>query len=145
MFAKLDELRKKPKHVRNRYAFWLATIFTLCVAGVWVTTLPTRLALITSTAAGTVSTAEVRTLGSRWSSMTAAVRSSFNRSRIASAVVESTPNQIASSTPTTTDMVWTEAAASKYIEYDNPARTILIGTTSKVIATSSKATTNVIQ
>jgi len=145
MFAILDKLRKKPKSVRNRYAFWLAVLFTICVAGIWVTTLPTRLFLIMSTAAGTASTAEVRTLSSRWSNITAAVRTSFNKSPIASAVVESTSNQIASSTPTTTDMVWTEAAASKYIEYDNPARTILIGNTSKVIATSSKATTNVIQ
>ena len=31
-----DELRQKPKHVRSRYAFWLAVASTSVIGGVWL-------------------------------------------------------------------------------------------------------------
>ena len=55
MLKKIEALRKKPKNIRNRYAFWIATIATLVVVVVWGTTLPTRFAQTaenTSTSAG---------------------------------------------------------------------------------------------
>lgn len=42
MLKKLEALRKQPKHVRNRYAFWTAALVSIVIALFWATTLPTR-------------------------------------------------------------------------------------------------------
>ena len=46
MLSKIESLRKQPKHIRNRYAFWIALGTTLCIAVVWLTTVPNRFANI---------------------------------------------------------------------------------------------------
>ncbi|OGG85704.1 hypothetical protein A2392_02795 [Candidatus Kaiserbacteria bacterium RIFOXYB1_FULL_46_14] len=38
----LEELRKKPKGIRNLYAFWGAAILTLVIGFVWVLSLSTK-------------------------------------------------------------------------------------------------------
>jgi hypothetical protein len=35
MLSSLDELRKKPQHVKSRYAFVVAFLITAVIAGVW--------------------------------------------------------------------------------------------------------------
>lgn len=50
MLKKIESLRKKPRHVRNRYAFWTALIFTLILGVVWGTTLPARFTYTTENA-----------------------------------------------------------------------------------------------
>lgn len=42
MLKKIEELRKRPKHVRDRYAFVSALVFTSAVAMIWVVSLPAR-------------------------------------------------------------------------------------------------------
>jgi hypothetical protein len=46
MIEKIEALRKKPRHVRNRYAFWVAVLITLVIVGVWSLTLPARISHI---------------------------------------------------------------------------------------------------
>lgn len=46
LFRLLDTLRKKPKHVREQYAFGGAVVFTAMVVGVWSLSLPARFAAI---------------------------------------------------------------------------------------------------
>lgn len=38
----LEELRKKPKGIRNLYAFWGAAILTVIIGGVWLLSLSTK-------------------------------------------------------------------------------------------------------
>ncbi len=40
MLKKIESIRKKPKHIRNAYAFWVALAVTLIIALFWFTTLP---------------------------------------------------------------------------------------------------------
>ncbi len=42
MLKKIESLRTKPKHIRNRYAFWLALSVTLSIALVWGAHVPSR-------------------------------------------------------------------------------------------------------
>lgn len=42
MLKKIEALRKEPRHVRNRYAFWTAFCVTLLIIVVWASTLPAR-------------------------------------------------------------------------------------------------------
>lgn len=44
MLRKIEALRKQPKHVRNRYAFWIALCATGVIALVWSLSLPARFA-----------------------------------------------------------------------------------------------------
>lgn len=44
MLKKIEALRKKPKEVRNRYAFSVALLVTTIILVVWGSTLPARLA-----------------------------------------------------------------------------------------------------
>lgn len=43
MLDKIEALRTEPKHIRNRYAFWLALLVTLVIAFFWVMSIPTKL------------------------------------------------------------------------------------------------------
>lgn len=47
MLRKIEQIRKEPKEVRNRYAFWVAFLFTAVVAFFWVTSLPARMQVFT--------------------------------------------------------------------------------------------------
>jgi hypothetical protein len=42
MLNKIEALRKQPKHIRDRYAFWIAIFLTCFVVAVWALTLPSR-------------------------------------------------------------------------------------------------------
>lgn len=44
MLEKLESLRTQPKYIRNRYAFWTASMLTLIIASFWLTSLPSRFA-----------------------------------------------------------------------------------------------------
>ena len=51
LFQFLDNLRQKPKPVRNQYAFGFALCSTVIIAGVWSLSLPSRFASLGNTAA----------------------------------------------------------------------------------------------
>jgi len=51
LFETLDRIRRKPKAVRNQYAFGAAVTFTLLIAGVWSLSIPARFASIGNVAA----------------------------------------------------------------------------------------------
>jgi hypothetical protein len=138
MFTKLEALRKKPKHVRDRYAFWFASLATFCIAGVWATTLPAKFSTIMGVDVTTP--VEVAEANSRWSDMLASVRAGI------SGLVsdeEATTTVKAEATSSAPAMVWTEAAVSERVETDAPARIILIGTSSAAAATTSGTTSTV--
>lgn len=44
LFQILDNIRNKPKHVRDQYAFGIAVFCTLVIGGVWTLSLPSRFA-----------------------------------------------------------------------------------------------------
>ena len=46
LFRIIDAIRRKPKHVREQYAFGGAVIFTAVVVGVWSLSLPARFAVV---------------------------------------------------------------------------------------------------
>tara|TARA_B100000745_G_scaffold283015_1_gene216719 strand:- start:285 stop:680 length:396 start_codon:yes stop_codon:yes gene_type:complete len=50
MLRKIEKLRKEPKEVRNRYAFWVALLFTTVVTVFWLTSLPARMQVFTGVA-----------------------------------------------------------------------------------------------
>ena len=140
MLDRLEKLRAKPKHVRDRYAFWVAVGVTLCVVGVWVTTLPPRLAVLRDGSQDLSSDNS----NSAWSRASAAVRSGWNGWQNPDTnAKEQVLSDDATSSPAY-PMEWTEAAASAHVETKEPARTILIGTTSASVASTSSST-NVLQ
>lgn len=47
MWRKIEHLRKQPKEVRNRYAFWYAFLITAMIMVVWASTLPARFDVLT--------------------------------------------------------------------------------------------------
>jgi hypothetical protein len=42
MLKKIEALRKQPKYIRNRYAFWSALGVTLLIVSIWALTIPAR-------------------------------------------------------------------------------------------------------
>ncbi len=47
MLRKIEELRKKPKYVRDRYAFWGAFLFTALIVVFYVLSIPARFGVLT--------------------------------------------------------------------------------------------------
>ena len=43
ILSKIESLRKKPKVVRVRYAFWMSTVFTAVITAFWVTSLSVQM------------------------------------------------------------------------------------------------------
>lgn len=141
LFDRLDALRHKPKHVRNRFAFSVAAGTTLIVLLVWSTTIPSRLTFFdmhTSAEPAVAQPASVTTkegADAWWQRMFASV--ALWREK------DSTPHlkktlPAATSTPTTTPMVWTEAIEKKKTTTPG-AKAVLIGTTSAETTASSSA------
>ncbi len=58
MLKKIEALRKAPKEVRNRYAFWTAALFTSVIILFWLVSVPAKLAFF-----NTVATPEVELQG----------------------------------------------------------------------------------
>lgn len=48
MLRKIESLRHEPKPIRDRYAFYWASIVTLVIAGFWAISLPSKFAAITN-------------------------------------------------------------------------------------------------
>ena len=46
MLRKIEALRKEPKEVRNRYAFWVAFLFTAVITVFWLTSIPARMSTL---------------------------------------------------------------------------------------------------
>lgn len=56
LFKTLDNLRTKPKVVRDQFAFMVAVVFTILIAAIWALSLPSRLERITAGEQATTTT-----------------------------------------------------------------------------------------
>ncbi len=115
MRNRLKALQKKPKHVRDRYAFFGATFVTLCLLGIWATTVPVKLATLTAREAtvvvapeeSAVTPVEMPEAPGRYAHLQAAVATAY---AALAAKVSVLVGDVAPVPPATTStpMVWTE-------------------------------------
>ncbi len=138
MQKRLDALQKKPKHVRDRYAFFGAALVTLCLLGIWVTTVPVKLAKLTveetaivvAPEESIVAPVEMPKAPGRYAHLQAAVVTAYAS---LSAKVSTLLKDEASvpPAPTSTPMVWTERLeANESWDMPENAPPILIATSS---------------
>ena len=128
----IEETRKKPKVVRNQYAFFGAVAVTSCIVGVWMLSLPTHFASIDDK----YEDRDNDTSG-LFSNFIGDMKSQFAASftsRLGDAEDVSDEKAVATSTKPRLVLDEEEAAAlrAEYEAFQRPSqRIILIGTTSK--------------
>ncbi len=128
LFRIIDAIRRKPKHVREQYAFGGAVIFTAVVVGVWSLSLPARFAVVSE------SVSEAKPPAAPFTHLIGQVKEGFSRFKTVSQEVKETVLEATSTEPI---MALPEATATMTL-YDIPtttesaplARTIMIGTSS---------------
>ncbi|MFT5849811.1 MAG: hypothetical protein ACI9H6_000630 [Patiriisocius sp.] len=135
MLNKIESLRKAPKVVRNRYAFWIATVFTAIVVLFWSVSVPARLAFFTNVTAEDV---ELQGSISRTFSDIRELISGEQQQEVQAEL----PEVPASDDSLDFDTFFGEDAAptpiiEKVDAWVPPARTVLIGTSSKKAGTST--------
>lgn len=141
MIEKIEALRKKPRHVRNRYAFWIALLITLVIVGVWSLTLPSRISNIEGTQA------EVPEAESSASSISKNLNSAFSRMKDAFSLIS---KQASSTDPASEDVPLRQdldfkallASSSEQQALQN-ASTSASTTATTSVAASSTATSSV--
>jgi hypothetical protein len=132
MLKNIETIRKKPKEVRDRYAFWGAFFITFVIASFWLVSVPSRLSIFTNTQV--VEKEKIQGGFSRsFSSLKASLLSGIKKSediQIEPEIVVPNDNNdvidfntFFASTSTTTDNIAQEIAPV--------GRNILIGTSSK--------------
>lgn len=144
MLSKIEALRKQPKKIRDRYAFYSAFMVTLVIAIIWGFSLPIRYGNITQ---GLTDGAPTETSGGFVRALSD-IKSQFTASL--SQVKEILPEQVlpttddtsaqtrATSTMLDIEAVWSGSSTVSNVPQSEPnGRVILIGTTSASIATSS--------
>ena len=128
LFRIIDAIRRKPKHVREQYAFGGAVIFTAVVVGVWSLSLPARFAVVSE------GVSEAKPPAAPFAHLIGQVKEGFSRFKTVSQEVKETVLEATSTEPI---MALPEATATTTL-YDIPtttestplARTIMIGTSS---------------
>jgi hypothetical protein len=126
LFRTLDNLRQKPKAVRQRVAFLTALSFTLLVGGVWTLTLPARFS-----GSETLAQSEgTKPFAGLWTGF----RDQFSTLRQQAGVIVSTMPTTTPATTTPSEMIDIRTLISTSTEPTPAPTPILIGTTS---ATSS--------
>lgn len=128
LFRILDAIRRKPKHVREQYAFSGAVIFTSVVVGVWSLSLPARFAAVSE------GVNEAAPPAAPFAHLISQAKEGFSRLKSVSKEVEEGLVQ-SSSTESFVSLPEATATTTLYdipTSTDNiqPARTILIGTSS---------------
>lgn len=150
MLNRIEEWRTKPVPQKRRYALTAAVVTTLVIAGMWASTLPTRLAVLDFDQAAAVIEAEEveaeRVPGiippaepSRFSTFTANVMNGFAvvKNKLVGTPEEPAPPVVATTTP----RAWTEVVDAKrepIIETGGKPIMIEVATTS---ATTTASTT----
>ena len=123
LFRTLDNLREKPKAVRQRIAFLTAISFTLVIGGIWTLTLPARFA--DETLAQSEGTKPFAGMFSGFREQFSALRQQ------ASAVVGAVSSTTATTTvATTSDMIDIRTLIATSTPPEPQPTPILIGTTS---------------
>ncbi|MFM2339627.1 MAG: hypothetical protein RLZZ360_263 [Candidatus Parcubacteria bacterium] len=133
LFKTLDNLRTKPKAVRQRVAFATALSFTLLVGGIWALTLPARFS--PDTLASNEGTAP-------FAGMWAGFRDQFSSLRQQASVVAGafSSTTAASTTPaaaTTSEMIDIRTLVGTSTTPTPTPAPVLIGTTSATVTASS--------
>lgn len=138
LFTFLDQTRNKSAAVRERYAFGVAVVFTLVVAGLWSFSLPARFATIT----GASTTASVVASVSPFSNMWKQIKSQVSDLSLPKVAVDP------AATSTTVDGITTYNAAELLATstQDNivrpPAQAVIIETSTTSSSSTDIATTS---
>ena len=119
LFQFLDNLRQKPKQVRNQYAFGFALCSTVIIAGVWSLSLPSRFANLGNTAAvgnasSTVSTVPFSGLFNQLKEQFAGAKEVLQQLPVGTSTPSTAPDAVS-----TTTQAETEAALNMQINAEN--------------------------
>lgn len=129
----LDELRRKPKHVRDRYAFFGALFVTLCIAMVWFVALGVRYSAPTSDVAS--SSQNVRSeYSSVWTTFTHSIGQAFSRFQNMNTATTSVEEEVSASTTASSSPSAIDRAIDESFNDLNrrkKTRTVQIATSSK--------------
>jgi len=134
MLRKIEELRKQPKEVRNRRAFYVATVVTAIIAGVWAISVPAKFAAIDTIGnpandqSGSFSRAIVD-VKEQFASLVDSLRSE-------SLVAPTPTDRLDKSNQIDIEAMFDTDTSQNKIEEKEPARAIRIATTSTKTATS---------
>ncbi len=126
LFRTLDNLREKPKAVRQRIAFLTAISFTLVIGGVWTLTLPARFA--DETLAQSEGTKPFAGMFSGFRDQFSALRQ--QASAVVGAVSSTTATTTTTTVATTSDMIDIRTLIATSTPPEPVPAPILIGTTS---------------
>ena len=127
LFRTLDNLRQKPKAVRQRVAFLTALSFTLLVGGIWTLTLPARFS------GESLSQSEgTKPFAGLWTGF----RDQFSNLRQQAGAIVSTMPTSTAATTTPSEMIDIATLISTSTEPTPAPTPILIGTTSASTSTT---------
>ena len=122
LFRTLDNLRQKPKAVRQRVAFLTAASFTLLVGGIWTLTLPAKF-----TSSELLAQSEgTKPFAGLWTGF----RDQFSNLRQQAGAIVSTMPTSTPATTTPSEMIDIRSLISTSTEPTPAPTPILIGTTS---------------
>ncbi len=147
MLDRIESWRTKPTSVKQRYALTTAVIATIIIAGIWSTTLPSRLTVFDFSNHDEVVTTEKPEVApsivppavpGRFSMFTASVMNGFTV--LKEKVTGAPPELVAEPVATTTPMVWNEVIeASNESAQPREGKPIMIA-----VATTSASTSDTV-
>lgn len=128
MLRKIESLRKQPKQVRNRYAFWVALSVTAVITLVWVITLPDKISDF-EVGVSDDTRNELSTFANVINDIKGNVVESFADLRDAG-------EEVATTTPSSTTQDFSVLLKATRTEETRVQQEVLIGTTSSASSTS---------
>jgi hypothetical protein len=137
LLEKIESIRKKPKEVRNRYAFWTAFLITFVIAAVWLASVPARLAGLTNTPL--IEQEKVQGGFSRtFSNMKASLMEGFTPSENLQEKVPDVSTNIERKDTIDFDTFFTASSTPAVTEKVKLGKEVLIGTSSKIDLVSTE-------
>lgn len=137
MIEKIESLRKQPKHIRNRYAFWIAASITGIIVLVWGLTLPARFENLNETAEVSEQSEDPGRISQAWDSIVGRAKETFAALNIKT--VETVPPE---ESPKTNEIDFRALLASSTQNQANSTGSTTASTTaSTTVATTSATTT----
>lgn len=138
MLKKIESIRKKPKEVRNRYAFWYSFGFTAVIAAFWLASVPSQLEGLTSSVPKTEDEKVQGGFSRSWEDLRASISGgidTFNKSKEDTTLQEEGSVQKDNIIDFATFFSSTSEPVRKQV---SPAKQVLIGTSSpSSLSTSS--------
>lgn len=121
LFQTLDNLRQKPKAVRNQYALGFALTLTLIIGGVWSLSLPARFANLGNVAAVGSASSTMET--APFSGLLDQLKHQFQSAKdVMQTVPQASSTETTGTNVSTTTQMETEAALNLQINDENRAR-----------------------